>query len=60
MPGVEGVGYYNWFGGYYQDPRNQISVGAIGRRSATLELFPEIELPDGARWTRCARRATAR
>ena len=43
VPGVQEVGYYNWFGGYYQEPSNQIGVGAvdIGRMSA---IFPELDL----------------
>ena len=29
VPGVDGVGYYNFVGGYYQEPRNGISSGAM-------------------------------
>ena len=48
VPGVLGVGYYNFFAGYYQEPRNSISAGAvdIDRMSA---MFPELELSKEAR-----------
>ena len=29
MPGVQGVGFYNFFAGYYQEPKNSISAGAV-------------------------------
>jgi putative ABC transport system permease protein len=48
VPGVLGVGYYNFFAGYYQEPRNSISAGAvdIDRMSS---MFPELELSKEAR-----------
>ena len=24
VPGVDKVAYFNWFGGYFQDPKNQV------------------------------------
>jgi putative ABC transport system permease protein len=43
VPGVEGVSYYNFFAGYYQEPGNGVQVGAI--EVATLDaIYPEIEL----------------
>ena len=45
MKGVEGVGYYAWFGGYYQDPRTQISVGAVDV-DRLHSMFPELKLKD--------------
>ena len=43
VPGVEGVSYYNFFAGYYQEPSNGVQVGAID--VATLDaIYPEIEL----------------
>jgi len=45
VKGVEGVGYYAWFGGYYQDPRNQISTGAVDV-DRLHAMFPELELKD--------------
>ncbi|MEO8467350.1 MAG: ABC transporter permease [Gammaproteobacteria bacterium] len=47
VPGVLGVGYYNFLGTYYQEPRNQVSTGAMdigGLRT----MFPEIELSQEA------------
>jgi putative ABC transport system permease protein len=43
VKGVEGVGYYGWFGGYYQDPRNQFEVGAVDV-DRLHAMFPELEL----------------
>ena len=45
VKGVEGAGYYAWFGGYYQDPRNQISVGAVDV-DRLHAMFPELELKE--------------
>jgi len=45
VKGVEGVGYYAWFGGYYQDLNNQISVGAVDV-DRLHSMFPELELKD--------------
>ncbi len=44
VPGVDGVAFYNFFGGYYQDPKNSIDSGAldIGRLKA---MFPEVIVP---------------
>ncbi len=42
VEGVETVGYANWFGGAYQDPRNQIFSFAVSPNY--LDLFPEIEV----------------
>ncbi|MGH7681093.1 MAG: ABC transporter permease [Candidatus Eiseniibacteriota bacterium] len=46
VPGVERVSWGNWFGGYYQDPKNQFTQFALDPVSA-LDVFPEILLtPD--------------
>jgi putative ABC transport system permease protein len=45
VKGVEGVGYYAWFGGYYQEPKNQISVGAVDV-DRLHSMFPELNLKD--------------
>jgi putative ABC transport system permease protein len=45
VKGVEGVGYYAWFGGYYQDPSNQISVGAVDV-DRLHAMFPELDLKE--------------
>jgi putative ABC transport system permease protein len=43
VPGVEGVSYYNFFAGYYQDPRNGVQVGAVD--IDTLDaIYPEIAI----------------
>ena len=47
VPGVKGVGFYNFFAGYYQEPKNSINVGAVDIERMTV-LFPEIDLPDDA------------
>jgi putative ABC transport system permease protein len=44
VPGVQSVMPYAYFGGYYQDPRNQLGAGAVDF-SQLLKVFPEIELP---------------
>jgi putative ABC transport system permease protein len=43
VPGVEGVSYYNFFAGYYQDRRNSVQVGAIDVESFDA-IYPELEL----------------
>jgi putative ABC transport system permease protein len=45
VKGVEGVGYYAWFGGYYQEPKNQISVGAVDV-DRLHSMFPELNLKE--------------
>jgi len=45
VKGVEGAGYYAWFGGYYQDPRNQFEVGAVDV-DRLHAMFPELELKE--------------
>jgi putative ABC transport system permease protein len=47
VPGVQGVGFYNFFAGYYQDPRNSVNAGAVDIERMTV-LFPEIDIPDVA------------
>ena len=39
------VSYANWFGGYYQDPKNFFANFAVEPRSY-LELYPEFLIPD--------------
>ena len=43
VPGVEGVTYYNFFAGYYQDTRNSVQVGAIDIESFAA-IYPDIQL----------------
>ena len=42
--GVEGVGFYNFFAGYYQEPTNSLQVGAMDMSRIPV-MFPEIEIP---------------
>ena len=44
VPGVTGISYGNWFGGYYQDPKNQFAQFAMDVPTL-LDLFPEVVLP---------------
>lgn len=41
--GVSAVSYANWFGGYYQDPKNMLLTEAVG--PGYFDLFPEFSLP---------------
>jgi putative ABC transport system permease protein len=43
VPGVEGVSYYNFFAGYYQDARNSVQVGAIDVETFSA-VYPDIQL----------------
>jgi putative ABC transport system permease protein len=43
VPGVEGVSYYNFFAGYYQEPANGVQTGAIDVETLDA-IYPEIEL----------------
>ncbi len=44
VPGVTGVTYGNWFGGFYRDPKNQFAQFAMDVPTF-LDLFPETEIP---------------
>ena len=48
VPGVQAVSYANWFGGYYQDPKNQLFTFAVEPES-WLATHPELLLADQAR-----------
>jgi putative ABC transport system permease protein len=50
VPGVERVGWGNWFGGYYQDPKNQFTQFAVDPVSL-FDLYPEVILPADERAT---------
>ncbi len=47
VPGVARVGYYNFFGGYYQEPSNQVQVGAVDIERLDA-IFPEVHIQNGA------------
>ena len=38
--GIDRIAYYGWFGGYFQEPRNQINTGAVNIE-AFLDIYPE-------------------
>jgi putative ABC transport system permease protein len=44
VPGVEDVTFANWFGAYYQDPRNQFANFAIDSESFA-RMYPEYVVP---------------
>ena len=44
VPGVVGVTYASWFGGYYQDTKNNVFSFPV-EASTYFGLFPEIVLP---------------
>ncbi|PCI64614.1 MAG: ABC transporter permease [Kordiimonadales bacterium] len=45
VAGVEEVVHMNWFGGYYQDPRNQVQTFAVDK-DTLLGVYTEIILTD--------------
>ena len=47
-PGVEDATYATWFGGYYQDARNQAPQFPVDPQSY-LRLYPELEIGDAER-----------
>jgi putative ABC transport system permease protein len=48
VEGVVGVTFANWFGGYYQEPRNQFPQFPVDPESY-LRMYPEFLLPDDQR-----------
>ena len=48
VDGVTGVGYANWFGGIYQDPKNFFAQFAISGASY-LDIYPDFLIPDEQR-----------
>lgn len=44
VPGVDKVAYANWFGGYYQDPKNFIFSYPVDAERF-FSLYPELQLP---------------
>ena len=45
IPGVDKVSHASWFGGYYQDPKNQFGQFPVVPEEY-LAIYPELELPD--------------
>lgn len=50
VPGVLRVGWGNWFGGYYQDPKNQFTQFAVDPVSL-FDIYPEMVLSQEQRET---------
>lgn len=48
VEGVARVGYANWFGGVYQDPKNFFAQFAISGQSY-LDIYPDFLLPEAER-----------
>jgi putative ABC transport system permease protein len=44
-PGVKDVAYANWFGGYYQEPKNQNLMFQLAVDPNYLNAYPELVLP---------------
>lgn len=53
VPGVARVAHADWFGGYFQDPRNQFAQFPVDPESY-LDVYPELKLPPEQRekWQR--------
>lgn len=53
VSGVNRVTHASWFGGYYQDPRNQFAQFPVDPESY-LDVYPELSIPDEQRedWMR--------
>ncbi|MGI9237860.1 MAG: ABC transporter permease [Woeseiaceae bacterium] len=45
MDGVESVTHATWFGGYYQEPRNQFGQFPVDPQ-AYFDMYPEFNMPD--------------
>jgi len=45
LEGVTDITHANWFGGYYQEPKNQFANMAVEAES-WLRMYPEFELPE--------------
>ena len=45
IDGVEKIAYYGWFGGYFQEPRNQVNTGAVNIETF-LDIYPEFVVSD--------------
>ncbi|HKE46697.1 MAG TPA: FtsX-like permease family protein [Rhodanobacteraceae bacterium] len=45
IPGVKDVAYANWFGGYYQEPKNQNYMFQVAVNPTYLDAYPELVLP---------------
>ncbi len=48
VSGVEATGFGNWFGGHYQDPKNQFAQFAV-EAGTFFDIYPEVLLPPDQR-----------
>jgi putative ABC transport system permease protein len=44
VDGVDDIAYYGYFGGFFQEPRNQINTGAVNI-DAFFDMYPEFIVP---------------
>jgi putative ABC transport system permease protein len=44
VPGVGRVAYFHWFGGYYQDPKNNV-FSYVTEPARAFEVFPDWKVP---------------
>ena len=58
LEGVTDITHANWFGGYYQEPRNQFANMAVEPES-WLRMYPEFELPENQKKAFLADRTAA-
>jgi putative ABC transport system permease protein len=49
IAGVKDVAYANWFGGYYQEPKNQNLLFQIAVNPTYLDTYPELVVPPDQR-----------
>ena len=51
LPGIKRVSYASWFGGFFQNEKNQIAVTAV-EQSSYFDVFDEYQIPEQqlARW----------
>ncbi|HSS05923.1 MAG TPA: ABC transporter permease, partial [Rhodanobacteraceae bacterium] len=49
IPGVKDVAFANWFGGYYQEPKNQNIMFQLAVNPTYLDAYPELVLPPDQR-----------
>lgn len=47
-PGVKSVSWSNWFGGYYQDPRDFFAQFAV-KAETYFDMYPEIQITAGSK-----------
>ena len=54
VEGVRQVTHFNWFGGYYQDPKNFLIVMAVDPETYLQVYDDQIDIPADARAPSCA------